>query len=148
MVMTMPAQAPAIMMVVAMPTMMMAMICCTASAAKKNATKPRKEDMIEIDDSSSENLYVSSSSDDDKKLNSSVFAPRNSKENANAKNTSLPKKKKHCVHVLILISFQWTQQCQVLWCYVVSCDVIILQRALLILPCIIFESITPYLLVI
>jgi hypothetical protein len=31
-----------------------------------------------------------------------------------------------------------------LWCYVVSCDVIILQRALLILPCIIFESITPY----
>ena len=81
-----------------MATMTMAMIPCTASAAKKNATKPRKKDMIEIDDSSSEDLYVSSSSDDDKKLNSSVFAPGNGKENANAKNTSSPKKKKQCVH--------------------------------------------------
>jgi hypothetical protein len=31
-------------------------------------------------------------------LNSSVFAPGNGKENANAKNTSWPKKKKQCVH--------------------------------------------------
>jgi hypothetical protein len=75
------------------------MIPRTASAAKKNAIKPRKKDTIEIDDSSSEILYVSSSSDDDKKLNSSVFAPgKNGKENANAKNTSPPKKEKHRVH--------------------------------------------------
>jgi hypothetical protein len=81
-------QVAATMTVAAMATMMMAMIPCTASAAKKNATKPRKKDTIEINDSSSENSYVSSSSDDDKKLNNSVFAPGNGKENANPRNTS------------------------------------------------------------
>jgi hypothetical protein len=90
---TMATQVAATMTVAAMATTMMAMIPC-----KENATKPRKKDTIEINDSSSENLYVSSSSDDDKKLNSSVFAPGNGKENANARNTSLSKEKKQHVH--------------------------------------------------